>query len=197
MRLHTSLGGLQIAQALQRAKDRGHVGPGVIFAVDIEHRSRTHPRSFEIQLGSWHNDLPAHTFDQRGKRMRVRHTRQNHGWSGPRYAATWHEWGWFMREVFAMDPGARWGGDKSRSSRPVWGYSDLADFNRQTANVFARLNPDPWSEFTQPELPFETGHAPVERCSECGADLAIDAGEGYDGLCGSCADVAEKEGRWA
>lgn len=37
----------------------------------------------------------------------------------------------------------------------------------------------------------------IERCSRCGANLADDEGEGYDGLCGSCADIAEHEGRWS
>lgn len=31
----------------------------------------------------------------------------------------------------------------------------------------------------------------VETCSECG--VALDDGEGYDGMCGSCADSAEEE----
>lgn len=33
-----------------------------------------------------------------------------------------------------------------------------------------------------------------DSCSDCGADLSD--GEGYDGLCGECADAAEAEGRW-
>lgn len=37
----------------------------------------------------------------------------------------------------------------------------------------------------------------TETCSECGADLAVDAGEGYNGLCGSCADRAERQGQWS
>jgi hypothetical protein len=36
----------------------------------------------------------------------------------------------------------------------------------------------------------------IETCTECGAALADTAGEGYDGLCGHCADVAEAQGRW-
>lgn len=33
-----------------------------------------------------------------------------------------------------------------------------------------------------------------DTCSECGDDLSDN--EGYDGLCGTCADAAEAEGRW-
>lgn len=147
MRLHTSLGGLQLAEALQRAKDKGRIDEGVTFAVDSQHHSHTHPRAFEIQLGSDDNRLPPATFDQRGKRMRVRRVRNHTRYeSANRFAATWHEWGWFIREVFEMDPDARWGADKSKTSyRGLWGYSDLADFNEQTANVFARLNPEDFS----------------------------------------------------
>lgn len=32
--------------------------------------------------------------------------------------------------------------------------------------------------------------ADIERCSECNANLAVDSGEGYGSLCGSCADKA-------
>ncbi|MEA5456730.1 hypothetical protein SPF06_18560 [Sinomonas sp. JGH33] len=36
-----------------------------------------------------------------------------------------------------------------------------------------------------------------DPCSECGDDLEDSAGEGYDGLCGDCADQAERQGRWS
>lgn len=35
----------------------------------------------------------------------------------------------------------------------------------------------------------------ADLCDEC--DEMLDDGEGYDGLCGSCADVAEAAGRWS
>ena len=35
-----------------------------------------------------------------------------------------------------------------------------------------------------------------ENCAGCGEPLADSEGEGYDGLCGTCADKAEAEGRW-
>lgn len=35
----------------------------------------------------------------------------------------------------------------------------------------------------------------VESCDEC--DELLDDGEGYDGLCGTCADRAEEAGRWS
>src|SRR5262249_6865621 len=42
---------------------------------------------------------------------------------------------------------------------------------------------------------------PWTYCDECGAVLERDGevidGDGYDGLCGNCADQAEREGRWS
>jgi hypothetical protein len=131
MRLHTKLGGLQLSQALRQAKDKGHVGGSVVFAVDSEHASRTHKRAFEIQLGAGNKGLPEGTVDQRGHTMRFRRVRNNNNFNERnRYAATWHEWGWFMREVFEMDPDARWGPEKG------WGYRNLADFNSKTDYQF-------------------------------------------------------------
>lgn len=34
-----------------------------------------------------------------------------------------------------------------------------------------------------------------DMCDKCGA--STDDGEGYDGLCGNCADRAEAAGRWS
>lgn len=34
----------------------------------------------------------------------------------------------------------------------------------------------------------------LNYCSRCGE--SNDDGEGYDGLCGDCADVAEADGEW-
>jgi hypothetical protein len=130
MRIHTSLGGYQLSQALQRAKDKGRIGSRVVFAVDSAHGSRTHPRAFEIQLGAWDNALPAGTVDQRGKRMRFRRTRNINRDAANRYAATWHEWGWLIAEIFDADPSARFGGEKG------WGYSSRADFDEKTGWQF-------------------------------------------------------------
>ena len=44
------------------------------------------------------------------------------------------------------------------------------------------------------ELAYGHDCEPPERCSECGDVLDLD---GYDGLCGNCADRAETEGRWS
>jgi hypothetical protein len=126
MRLHTKLGGYQLSQALQRAKDKGRIGGSVVFAVDSVHGSRTHPRAFELQLGTWDNTLPAGTVDQRGHKLRYRRTRNINRDDANRYAATWHEWGWLIAEIFDADPSARFGGEKG------WGYKNRADFDEKT-----------------------------------------------------------------
>ena len=50
---------------------------------------------------------------------------------------------------------------------------------------------NPFDVFAEYEIDEDT-----EYCRWCDADLADDAGEGYDGLCGNCADRAEATGQW-
>jgi hypothetical protein len=135
MRLHTNLITPQILAALLRAKDAGHITPDVHFAVFIARRSRTHENSFEIQLGTHDRDsLPAGYTDQHGRTLRVRRGRGGHQ-GAARYAATWHEWGWFIAQVFAADPDSRWGSDPARSRHP-WGYFSPEDFHVKTSGQF-------------------------------------------------------------
>jgi hypothetical protein len=76
------------------------------------------------------------------------------------------------------------GGEMQLTLREVTQLESALDGEPTVVQSLAELlTGNPWDE--------------IERCSECGANLADDAGEGYDGLCGSCADVAEKEGRWS
>jgi len=50
----------------------------------------------------------------------------------------------------------------------------------------------PIDYFDEPEdVPPSTVTEDAELCEQCGAPL--DDGEGWDGLCGSCADMAENE----
>jgi hypothetical protein len=102
----------------------------------------THSHAYEIQLGTYDRDsLPAGYTDQNGYRLRVRRARNaSHGEA--RWAATWHEWGWLIAEIFAADPSARWGPNPTRSSE--WntsGYASPADFNVKTDNQF---RPQDW-----------------------------------------------------
>ena len=47
---------------------------------------------------------------------------------------------------------------------------------------------------TEPDVELDDDLEEDERCSACGGDLSDN--EGYDGLCGSCADAAEADGLW-
>jgi hypothetical protein len=139
MRLHTRLTINQLYDALLAAQDAGHVTKDVDFKPSPEmHGSRTHNRAFDVQLGTYSKDsLPAGTKDQHGKNMKVRRYRNagdsgaTSGWHEPSvWAATWHEWGWFMLEVFKLDPEARFGSAKD------WHYAGLDDFHRKTEGAF-------------------------------------------------------------
>jgi hypothetical protein len=144
MRLHTSLTHQQVEAALERAKKAGRVDPN-IYPVDTnspdatsfcnmaEHGSKTHVRSFEIQLGSdIYTPIPE-PVTRFGRTQKTRRRSQNGTW-----AATWREWGWFMAEVFAADPNARWGTAPKYDGKDErrWGYFDLTDFDQKTKYEF-------------------------------------------------------------
>jgi hypothetical protein len=140
MRLHTKLTCAEVHRALEQAKKAGHVAPDVRFTTESVHSSVTHLRAFEVQLGTYcKTSLPAGYTDQHGHRLSVRRYK-NSGAGGAAsddeygrcavWAATWHEWGWFMAGVFAADPGARFGTAKG------WHYAGRADFDRKTEGVF-------------------------------------------------------------
>jgi len=139
MRLHTALTESQVRQALQRAKDDGHIAQDVDFTSLVPHRSQTHLGAFEVQLGTFDRDSAGRdTVDQYGKAMRVRRYK-NSGTSGAAvewtsgentYAATYWEWGWFILSVFGDDPAARFGQPKG------WHYAGTDDFHEKTGGRF-------------------------------------------------------------
>src|ERR1700743_1588799 len=121
MKLHTKLLGNEIRAAMRAAKDKGLVTEDIGFARFEFENSRSHDNGYHIQLG---------TDDKTSGPKKSRYHR-NSGERGARnsyygdyreWAATYDEWGWFMAEVFKLDPDAKWG-DKS------WGYNNLNDFN--------------------------------------------------------------------
>lgn len=138
MKLHTNLYSQGLRDALRRAKDKGLITEDVHFTVFRPERSMTHLHGFEIQLGTYNQDsLPAGYTDQNGRTLRVRRAR-NASQGDARWAATWHEWGWLIAEIFAADPAARWGANPDRCSRPEWagGYASPEDFDRKTDGQF-------------------------------------------------------------
>jgi hypothetical protein len=141
MRLHTSLTYPQILAALNAAKQDGRIAEDVMLTC-THHRSSTHQRAFEIQLGAYDkHSLPAGTVDQHGRKMSVRRYKNGgnigatsdtgfgHGDESV-WAATYDEWGWFIAEIFAADPEALWGSPKNPQ------YENADDFNRLTCRKF-------------------------------------------------------------
>lgn len=134
MRFHTSLDREQIHAALQRAKQAGKLTEDVEFRELTEYKSRTHERQFEVQLGvsksHTYVPLPADYVNQYGKKQRTRRTANGDGYNW--YAATWHEWGWFIAFLYeAGSHGDRWGSDPDHARYP-WGYFSRDDFESKT-----------------------------------------------------------------
>lgn len=135
MKLHTKLADYEVRNALYFAQNTGRIARDVYFDVFTPGRSQTHPHGYEIHLGTDSQDsLPAGYTDQNGRKMRVRRSSGSNSGTA-RYAATWHEWGWLIAEIFAADPGSRWGADPARSRHP-WGYFSEADFHVKTQGAF-------------------------------------------------------------
>lgn len=137
MRLHTNLTYAQVYFALKQARDAGLIAPDVQFVGMTDHKSRTHPHAFEIQLGTADKfSLPAGYTDQNGHKLKTRRFKSakyiapDGCYEPPVWAATWHEWGWFISAVFQLDQGARWGDEKHPQ------YADAEDFERKTKGEF-------------------------------------------------------------
>lgn len=118
MRLHTNtLDMSDVHKALKTAKDNGTVAEHIHFEAFSQHGSRSHARAFEIQLGTY-SKLP-------GDKRRYKNSGQ-YGASNI-YAATYDEWGYFIKELFELDPELVFGN-----------YRGLEDFNRQTKYAYAK-----------------------------------------------------------
>lgn len=134
MKLHTSLSQDKVMAAFRLAQGSGHISQAVFPVVFEEHRSHTHPRSFEIQLGSQDYSPIPEPVNRYGREQKTR--RRSHNLSC--WAATWREWGWFIAEVFDADPRSRWGTRPRHDGRDHarWGYFDREDFHRKTNHEF-------------------------------------------------------------
>lgn len=124
MKLHTRLTSTQVYQALNAVKADGNATDDIEFVRFESGNSRTHPHRFEIQLG---------TEDQHSGPTNSRHYKNtgqwgaSSAWNGyPIWAATWNEWGWFIAEIFRMDPTASFG--------PQYRTEEL--FHKITVNQF-------------------------------------------------------------
>lgn len=116
MRLHSDiLNRGTIIDALQAAKAKGHVTHGVQFYILDGHKSRSRSGAYEIQLGT------AHKVKGDGRGWKNSGTNG----AGDTYAATRDEWGWFIDELFEVDPNAVFGQYKGRD-----------DFHAQTRYAY-------------------------------------------------------------
>lgn len=123
MRLHSNtLRYADIYGALKAAKDAGKVDGLVQFETFEDKGSRSRSRAYEIQLG-WYGDK------QPGDGRRWKNTGNRGADSeyngGGCYAATYDEWGWFIAELYKMDPELIFGHYKTRDT-----------FNSMTKNAY-------------------------------------------------------------
>lgn len=72
---------------------------------------------------------------------------------------------------------------------------DREDFTDQLAGITEEDVEKMYTTIVGPAIDEMQDDIRENHCSECGASL--DDGEGYDGLCGNCADRAEAAGRWS
>lgn len=117
MKLHTKLLAHEVRNALQTVKDVGQVADDVHFVQFDYEGSKSRDNGYLVQLG---------TYDQCSGPKNSRHYKNSgtHGASDI-WAATYEEWGWFIAEIFALDPDAIFGA-----------YKSLDSFNEQTSDQF-------------------------------------------------------------
>lgn len=119
MRLHTDkLDRFDVAQAIVASHSTNPEGRGYMADVIEPHGSRTRDHAFEVALvgyGDRHTRARAWGQPIYGK---------GEQWEAPR-AATYDDWGYFIAEVFALDPDAVFGP-----------YKGIEDFHAQTRYKF-------------------------------------------------------------
>lgn len=143
MILHTKLTEAEVRDALHVIKFHGLVAEDVQFAVLTCRGSRSHARTFDLQLGTRRQfSLPYGYTDRHDRKPNGRRRLSVNGVEGYAYAATWHEWGYFIAEIFSRDPEATW---RSR----LGGYSSPGDFQDKTNGRFpVRSAPVSWGYWT-------------------------------------------------
>lgn len=108
MKLHSDiLSGADIQDALSRAKANGKVDRLVVFSELTAKRSRSRKEGWEIRL-EWLGDK------QKGDGRRYTNG-GNRGADTTTYGAFWEEWGWFISELYSIDPNLIFGHYKTRA----------------------------------------------------------------------------------
>lgn len=108
MKLHSDILTVDdINDALRRAKDNGKVDRLVVFSELDARGSRTRKNGYEIRL-EWLGDK------QKGDGRRYTNG-GNRGADTASYGAFWEEWGWFIDELYSIDPNLVFGHYKTRA----------------------------------------------------------------------------------
>jgi hypothetical protein len=119
MKLHSdTLEWRDIHDALDRAKQRGHVDRLIDFETLEEKKSRSRKNGFEIKL-EWLGTKV------KGDGRRWTNSGSYGANTGGSYAATRDEWGWFIAELFDKDEHAIFGH-----------YEGMDSFNTQTRYAY-------------------------------------------------------------
>jgi hypothetical protein len=114
-----------LTDALAAEQAAGRIAPHVTFKVLRGIRSNTGRPAVEVQLQAAERD--------RGRRYGAAGAYSSRNeWEAGRlnYAATFDEWGWFLRRLYRAD----WGMVVGSPSRPT--YSDGGDFDHRTGKTY-------------------------------------------------------------
>ena len=118
MRIHSDIIRPEdVRNALRTAQSEDRVSDHVKIDVLSAHGSRKRSGAVEVQLGSDTSEsfvsLEVHAYAHNCgtprkvlNKIKRRHTRQNYQNETLRHSATWHEYGHFIAELFAIDPHA-------------------------------------------------------------------------------------------
>lgn len=107
MKLHSDiLNRMSIREALLKAQQSGKVDPLVDFSTLDARGSRTRKAAFEIRL-EWLGEK------QKGDGRKYTNSGNRGGGTGT-YAAFYDEWGWFIVELYRIDPDMVFGHYKTR-----------------------------------------------------------------------------------
>lgn len=129
MRLHTKLSYRQILEAMAQVKLDKRMAADIEFVKFGFHGSQSRDHAFEIQLGT--TDQASGPTNSRHFKNSGKHGATSEYFHGENiWAATYDEWGWFIAEIFAMDPKAHWG----------MNYTSAEDFHSKTEGRFREVS---------------------------------------------------------
>lgn len=115
-----------LTDALAAEQAAGRIAPHVTFKVLRGIRSNTGRPAVEVQLQAAERDRGR----RYGNRGSYGQTNSLQPVDGVQFAATFDEWGWFLRRLYRAD----WGIVVGSPSRPT--YSDGGDFDHQTGKTY-------------------------------------------------------------